>query len=230
MLAPNRLRHDLASTPRRKQHELVTSPAANATRISSARHRNGAGEPAFSCRLNVDVSGRMPLIDPSVIGVLGVFATGLAAGAALEPVFRAISQQWTDAHLPELTPVPDIVPAGHCAGSPVSSAMHTSSAKKTEPQALWQTPERHAQALLEWLQSPGGLTGELAAGEVELIYADMCTEMRWALRPWSPVARELRKLLGGEKSYAWRDGHRVRVYRIPLNSVVLQRVPLRKAA
>jgi len=128
-------------------------------------------------------------------------------------------------------PVRNEVRVDQCAvASVAATTTRTSSAPKTELSAGWYPPERHAQALLEWLQSPGGLTGELAAGEVELIYTDMCTEMRWALRPWSPVARELRKLLGGEKSYAWRDGHRVRVYRIPINNAVLDRVPLKRAA
>ena len=56
---------------------------------------------------------------------------------------------------------------------------------------------------------------EFTAAEMREIHLEMCIEMRWAIRPWQPVAVELRRLLGGEKSYVWRDGQRLRVYRMP---------------
>lgn len=113
------------------------------------------------------------------------------------------------------------------------SERHVKKLALAAPQvAEWRTAEEHARALHEWLLSPGGRTGEVPASDLEAIYAEMCGEFIWHVRPWSPVASELRKILGGEKSYAWRDGKRVRVYRIPSRSTVSNAtaVKLRRAA
>lgn len=79
----------------------------------------------------------------------------------------------------------------------------------------WKPATEHAAALLSWLQGPGGFIGELVSDEIEEIYRDMCLEVRWHPRPWAPVATELRLLLGGAKSYGYRDRKRVRVWKIP---------------
>jgi hypothetical protein len=87
----------------------------------------------------------------------------------------------------------------------------------------WQTaglsPRRHAQALLEWLWKNGYGSAEFLAAEMQRIYAEVCRELNWAVRPWNPVARELTRLTTGRKVYRWvlRDGirHRLRVYQVP---------------
>lgn len=73
-----------------------------------------------------------------------------------------------------------------------------------------------AAALLAVLQGPGGVPGrETTSSEIEGAFTDLCLEQGWAPRPWISVAAELRKALGGAKTYGYRDGHRVRVWRIP---------------
>jgi hypothetical protein len=74
----------------------------------------------------------------------------------------------------------------------------------------------HAAALLHFLQGPGGAVGEIPAADVEAAYSDLCIDIGMHPRPWNTVAKALREALGDErKTYAWRGGHRVRVYRIP---------------
>lgn len=82
----------------------------------------------------------------------------------------------------------------------------------------------HAEALLDFLRGPGGATGEILAVDVEGAYTDLMMELGWQPRPWNTVARALREALGDNKTYAWRNGHRIRVYRIP------PAAPLRAAA
>jgi hypothetical protein len=48
----------------------------------------------------------------------------------------------------------------------------------------------------------------------------MCSGAKIEPRPWNPVSKQLRMLLGGKKTYFWfedEDGvqHRLRVYRLP---------------
>lgn len=76
-------------------------------------------------------------------------------------------------------------------------------------------PADHATALLEWLQGPGGRTGTILSTELEAVHADLCFELDWEFVGWTAVARELRRLLGARKEYIWRDGKRLRAYRIP---------------
>ena len=95
------------------------------------------------------------------------------------------------------------------------------------------SPEAHAQALLEFLQGPGGLVGEITSVEIEASYADLMIDMQWHPRPWPTVAKALRAALGdARKTYGYRDGHRVRVWRIPpaASAVVARTPPLARAA
>lgn len=87
-------------------------------------------------------------------------------------------------------------------------------------EGAWLTAAEHARALLDWLQSPGGLTGEISAKDLIDIYENMIMEFRWQPRSWVSVAAELRKTLGGRKTYATRHGERVRVYRVPARTSV----------
>ena len=87
----------------------------------------------------------------------------------------------------------------------------------------------HAAALLEFLQGPGGLVGEITAAEIEASYGDLMIDMQWHPRPWPTVAKALRAALGdARKTYGYRNGQRVRIWRIP--AATKSPAPLRKAA
>jgi len=87
----------------------------------------------------------------------------------------------------------------------------------------------HAAALLEFLQGPGGLIGEITAAEIEASYGDLMIDMQWHPRPWPTVAKALRAALGdAPKTYGYRNGQRVRIWRIP--AATKSPAPLRKAA
>jgi hypothetical protein len=78
------------------------------------------------------------------------------------------------------------------------------------------TAAEQAAALLAFLQGPGGVAGrEITSVEIEGAFSDLCIEQGWAPRAWVCVGAELRKLTGGKKIYGYRDGQRVRVWRIP---------------
>ena len=66
------------------------------------------------------------------------------------------------------------------------------------------------------LQGPGGRTGTFNVPELRQVHFDVCIERDWEPIGWTAVGRELRKLLGGEKTYAPdANGKPERVYRIP---------------
>jgi len=89
--------------------------------------------------------------------------------------------------------------------------------------------EDHAAALLEFLQGPGGLVGEITAAEIEASYGDLMIDMQWHPRPWPTVAKALRAALGdAPKTYGYRNGQRVRIWRIP--AATKSPAPLRKVA
>lgn len=93
--------------------------------------------------------------------------------------------------------------------------------------------DAHAAALLAFLQGPGGVAGgEITAAQMEDAYSDLCFELAWAPRPWISVARELRSALGQpRKTYAMRDGRKVRVWRVPHPEINQQHAtPLAMAA
>ena len=76
-------------------------------------------------------------------------------------------------------------------------------------------PVEHARHFLQWLQEPGGRVGWVPAVELAQAYAEFAADQ--ALDPvgWVAVGRELRRLLGASKTYAWFKGKKVRVYCIP---------------
>jgi hypothetical protein len=90
-------------------------------------------------------------------------------------------------------------------------------------------PTDHAEALLSWLQGPGGRSGTIVAAELEQMHREMCDEFDWEVVGWVAVGRELRRLLRAKKDYARLDGRRVRVYRIP-PARMGRTVPFQKAA
>lgn len=97
----------------------------------------------------------------------------------------------------------------------VGSRVVSVSAPVSAPTREARPARDHAAALLEWLQGADGRTGSLFADELDEMHREMCVERDWELVGWTAVARELRRLLSARKEYAWRDGKRVRVYRIP---------------
>ncbi len=91
---------------------------------------------------------------------------------------------------------------------------------RPDPPLITGDADHHVEALLDWLQGDGGRTGEILAGEMVLIYGEMCSEIWLAPRPWRSVAAALRKHLGGKKKYRqWRneagERHRTVVWLIP---------------
>ncbi|MGE0054011.1 MAG: hypothetical protein AB7S74_07365 [Hyphomicrobium sp.] len=89
--------------------------------------------------------------------------------------------------------------------------------------------QEHAEALLSFLQGPGGLVGELTATEIEASYSDLMIDLAWHPRPWPTIAKALRSALGNSrKTYGYRNGHRVRIWKIP--PATKTPVPLRRAA
>ena len=82
--------------------------------------------------------------------------------------------------------------------------------------AAWHSPEEHAAAMLQWMQGPGGRTGEVAARELMSAYVDMCVELFWEPLPWIPVAKAFRQLIcDPRRRLASRNSRRIVVYRIP---------------
>jgi hypothetical protein len=77
------------------------------------------------------------------------------------------------------------------------------------------TLEDHARELLAQAaeMTCGGC--DVLACDLQRIYPEVCGARGWAPRAWNSVARELRRLTGGRKAYAWVEGERLRVYRIP---------------
>lgn len=80
------------------------------------------------------------------------------------------------------------------------------------------SPEEHARSLFAWLSADfAGRT--IFADELAAIYSEMCLYFSWQPRAFRSFGPHLNKLLGG-KTYAYRDGRRSRVYRVPTRPVV----------
>jgi hypothetical protein len=103
--------------------------------------------------------------------------------------------------------------------APTLTTARASQDATPERQAAHFPPERHATELLNFLLEEVGAGADLLYPEVQDLYWQMCARINWAPRPWNPVGRELRKLLGKRKTYSWFDGvngeqRRLRVYRL----------------
>ncbi len=92
-------------------------------------------------------------------------------------------------------------------------------------------PEAHAARLISWLVNERCVTRGLLFNELLELYHEMTGSLGWCPLPWHPVGRELRKLLGGKKSYVWvtDDGgvdRRLRVYHLvaPAANVIARRI------
>lgn len=94
--------------------------------------------------------------------------------------------------------------------------LQTDSNQFAAPSPTWHSASEHAAALLEWMQGPGGLVGEVPAHELMKAHAEMCLERYWEPMPWIPVAKALRELLNDKsRRYASRNSRRFVVYLIP---------------
>lgn len=111
----------------------------------------------------------------------------------------------------ECQPLPEPVETDLNRSEPVTTDMHRLDTHWQVPTRRRAEPEEHAAALLEVLQAPGGRTGSIPVDDLKAIHVDMCLEVDWEIINWIPVGRELRRLLGAEKTY---DKGK-RVYRIP---------------
>jgi hypothetical protein len=113
---------------------------------------------------------------------------------------------------PASTPIPAV--------EPVISPQQRIAPGRTQ---CWRTasysPRDHAEVFLQWLNE-NSIVGCVGAHELQNLYRRMALDKNFAVRPWNPVARELRMLLGGRKQYRWVVDdigvrHRLRIYRIP---------------
>jgi hypothetical protein len=166
-------------------------------------------------------------------------AAGLLIGFALAVVLAfALAGAWrrgggtTASPRDEIRPAPVLparqpgaVPVGPSvnAGAEPTPATESGTAARAPAKAAsalrdhaMMTAAEQAAALLAFLQGPGGVAGrEITSVEIEGAFSDLCIEQGWAPRAWVCVGAELRKLTGGKKIYGYRDGQRVRVWRIP---------------
>lgn len=169
------------------------------------------------------------------------FLLGLSCGAALALAgnFRAcFGDALTERPVPtswgtvdETSPRPlGAVPVSHTDRSENDSAPTPLPALGRRAVVVpMRTAAEHAAALLDFLQSPGGMVGEITADEIAASYSDLMLDLEWHPRPWPSVAKALRGVLGdARKTYGYRDGQRVRVWRIP--PATKSPAPLQQAA
>lgn len=79
-------------------------------------------------------------------------------------------------------------------------------------------------ALLDWLQGPNGMVGEVLATEVRDAHTEMCAERNWAPGNWNAIATQLRRLLKQKKQLATRNRIRHVVYFIAAKDETCSRV------
>jgi hypothetical protein len=77
-----------------------------------------------------------------------------------------------------------------------------------------------ARQFLSWLKQRYGGQRVFAHHLQDQLYPSFCDEKGWRPRPWNRVAKHLKSLTGGKRTYEWVeevDGprHRLRVYLIP---------------
>jgi hypothetical protein len=123
--------------------------------------------------------------------------------------------QTTPEVTPEPTPQPTPQPVPMSTPKPRPNSITKRSKRRlVRLYASPPTVEEHALHLLRWIQDDFW-SCDVLARDLQRIYPEVCETMGLAPRPWNSVARELRRLTGGRKDYAWVEGERLRVYRIP---------------
>jgi hypothetical protein len=89
------------------------------------------------------------------------------------------------------------------------------------------TVEQHAEALLTWLlEKKPDLAGHFVpVTDLKDLYAYLCRWRRWKPYKWNTLAKCLRELTGGMKTYGVLDGKRVRTYLLPTEGQVTSSAP-----
>ncbi len=81
------------------------------------------------------------------------------------------------------------------------------------------TVDEHAQRLWSWLQENGYVGGSILATDLMQLHREMCRDLEWLMRAWSPVGCALRRMTTGRKTYIWEEHpgyrRRVRAYALP---------------
>lgn len=100
--------------------------------------------------------------------------------------------------------------------APIKGRTAAPASRTVPPHRLhYRSPAAHAKELLRYMREEGGRTGEILAVELQQAHAEMCIDLGWQIpSAWNAIGRELNYLTGGRKTYAWVNGHRLRVYRI----------------
>jgi hypothetical protein len=95
------------------------------------------------------------------------------------------------------------------------------SGRKRQGPIEWHDDVAHAKRLVRWMYEGDEplAPGEVTARDLQAAYRDMVAEASWVQRPYNCVSREVRKLLGGKKTYTdlMVSGVKVRtrVFRFP---------------
>lgn len=78
-------------------------------------------------------------------------------------------------------------------------------------------PKVHARKLLAFIQdqTPQFIGKFVPQSDLAKFYIELCRIEGWVHCGWIAIAKELKPLTGGRKTYARRGGRRFRVYRIP---------------
>ena len=122
-------------------------------------------------------------------------------------------------------PVPNQLESVHSQDATLPVAMDHARVRKCQPLAHYDD-ETHAKFLVYRIYEEAIAPAEILVADLKEIYADLLIEFQWAERPWIMVSREVRTLLGGQKTYAWvrtarGNARRMRVYRFPPSSPVM---------
>lgn len=104
-----------------------------------------------------------------------------------------------------------------------SEPVRTDSLAATKRQAPieWHPDIVHAERLIRWMYEGDAplAPGQVTARDLQAAYRDMVAEAEWVERPYNCVSREVRKSLGGKKTYTDLTVSgvkvRTRVFRFP---------------
>ena len=134
-----------------------------------------------------------------------------------------------EADVPTPTAAPLAIPCpASQTGSSTASSSRQSARTRSKRRLVYlyrpeePTLEQHARELLRYLQLDDVVSCrgcDVLARDLKRMYPAVCRSLGWKPRAWNAVAVELRKLTGGRKDYAWVEGRRLRVYRIPKRTV-----------
>lgn len=93
--------------------------------------------------------------------------------------------------------------------------------RKRQGPIEWHPDVVHAERLIRWMYEGDAplAPGQVTARDLQAAYRDMVAEVEWVERPYNCVSREVRKSLGGKKTYTDLTVSgvkvRTRVFRFP---------------